>query len=92
MPTAFIEDLKVVDDLAEDEIAVPRKDTAYVVYPIDGHGKQMPVARVIRRGDCLYAVSIACFERCIAGEGACFAIRARYTGRDAALRRWYGGR
>ena len=81
MPPKRIQDLRVVDDLAAGEIALPERGMAYVVYPIGG-GQELPVAKVIRRGDRLFAVSHANFERCIAGDGAKFVIRGRYTGGD----------
>ncbi len=79
MPT--IEQLRVVHDLNEGDIAMPEPDMTYVVYPFDSLGFELPVTHVIRRGEFLYAVSAAGEERCIAGEGAKHAIRGRYVKR-----------
>lgn len=76
MQEKLIDDVRTVNDLAEGQIAVPEEHMAYVVYPIGG-GTELPVEKVVRLGDHLYAISDA-GEHCIAGDDSGFAIRGRY--------------
>jgi len=73
--SAFIEDLKLVSDLAEGEIAVPESGD-HVVYPIGGQEEES-VASVIRRGDFLFAITADGEERCVAGDGSEYVIQKR---------------
>jgi hypothetical protein len=79
MTTKHINELRMVDDLEDGHEALPDSHMTFVVYPLYAGGTELPVAKVVRRGEHLFAISNAGVERCIAGDGAQFAIRGRYV-------------
>ena len=89
--TKHIDTIRTVYDLADGEQATPEPEMVYVSYPIPPRtGVELPVTHVVRRGEFVYAISEAGVERCVAGDGAEFAIRGRYTGKQYTSR--YGRR
>jgi len=73
----YIAEVKTLDDLFQDQIAVPEPNMQYQLRSIDSNKPFATVDYVIRRTDALYAKTACGKEYAITGEGACILVPTR---------------